>query len=110
MAVDFEAVGRKRLYLVRAPMDIERLIAGVAEEVVVMRSVGQLVPKDPARELHLRQPSLANEGLDVPVDGRHTQRRHDSLAVPEDFVTRERAPGVHEDAADRPALTGVSLH
>jgi len=73
VAVDFEAVGRQRLDLVRAPMDIERLIAGVAEEVVVMRPVGQLVPKDAAREFHLRQPPLANEGLDVPVDGRHTQ-------------------------------------
>ena len=49
MAVDLEAVGRQRLDFVRAPMDIKRLIAGAAEEVVVMRTVGQLVPNPAAR-------------------------------------------------------------
>ena len=54
VAVDLEAVGRQRLDFVRAPMNVERLVTGAAEEVVVMRTVGQLVPKPAARELHFR--------------------------------------------------------
>ena len=54
-------------------MDIERLVARVAEEVVVVRSAGQLVPKNATREFHLRQPPLANERLEVPVNSGHTE-------------------------------------
>ena len=73
MAFNLEAVGGQRLDFVRAPVDVERLITGAAEEVVVMRAVGQLVPKPAARERHFRKPPLANEGLDVPVDGRQPE-------------------------------------
>ena len=69
MAINLEAVGRQRLDFIRAPMNVKRLITGAAEEVVVMRAVGQLVSRPAARELDFRQPPFANQNLQVPVDG-----------------------------------------
>ena len=73
MAVNLEAVGRQRLDFVRALMDVKRLITGAAQEMVVMRQVGQLVPKPAARELDFRQPPFSGQHLNVPVDGRHSE-------------------------------------
>ena len=110
MAVDLEALGRQPLDFIRTPMDVERLMTGATEEVVVMRALGQLVPQSTTRKIHFRQPPLGSEGLHVPIDGRQPERGHDPSTVLEDLVRRERALDAREDAADRAALTGVSLH
>lgn len=72
--------------------------------------LGQLVPKAAAGEFHCRQPPLTDEDLHVPVGGGQAERRRDLLAVLKDLIRREWALDVDEQAADCPALTGVSLH
>ena len=81
MAVDLEALRRQLLDFIRTLVDVECQIAGTAEEVVVVRTLGQLVPKPAAGKLHLRQPSVIRERLHVPIDGGQPEGRHDPLAV-----------------------------
>lgn len=108
VTLHFEALRAQGLDSIRAPMDIEGLIAGATQEVVVMRAGGEFVPHSSTRQRDLDQPSVFSEGLQVPIDGRHAEGGHDRLPPRQHLVGRERTIRGPEHAADRAALAGVS--
>lgn len=108
MVIDLEAFRSQILNCLGATVDIERLVAAAAHEMVMVRPSRQLVAHATPREFHFSEPALLSQDLDVSVHGGQPERGRERLSAFEHFVWCERARTIDEDGADGPSLPGIS--
>ena len=109
MVIDLEAFRSQILHCFGATVDIERLFAGAAHEMVMVRPSRQLVAHATPREFHFSEPTLLSQDFDASVHRGQPERGRERLSTFENFVWCQRARNVEEDGADGPSLSGISL-
>ena len=108
MVIDLEAFRSQIFDCLGTTVDIERLFAGAAQEMVMVRPSRQLVAHATPGEFHFSEPTLLSQDLDVSVHRGQPERGRVRLSACENVVWRQRARNVEEDGTDGPSLPGVS--
>jgi len=108
VVIDLEAFRSQILHCFGATVDIERLFAGAAYEMVMVRPSRQFVTHATPGEFHFSEPTLLGQHLDVSVHRGQPERGCERLSAFEYVVWCQRARNVEEDGTDGPSLPGVS--
>ena len=103
-----ESLGEERLEVARASLDIERLAAHFAVEVVVVLEARGLVKRGLAWQFDLDDLALFEQGVDVAIDRREGDRGDVGTADLEEFLRPEGPVGSFDRIADRGPLPGVA--
>ena len=91
MVIDLEAFRSQILHSLRATVDIERLFAGAAHEMVMVWPSRWFVAHATSRQFNFSEPTLLGQDLDVSVHRGQPERGRVRLSAFENVVWRQRA-------------------